>query len=149
MAVIYETKEDFEKAKLSEQAKDLHLKASHEGWFGMTLIGGGLVADNYNLRKETYSGKLAWLGGFLQLFGLVEAVKSFFTSSKARDREHELQRMGPQVFAMPRESFVGANILEMDAPTKIFAQNIQPTGAIDQRSLFEHAEKPSCCDKSI
>jgi hypothetical protein len=149
MAVIYETKEDFEKAKLNEQAKDLQLKASHEGGFGMALIGLNWMVDHLSQYSKNNKGIIRFGGNILGLFGLVETVKSFFTASKAHDREHELERMGPQTFVLPRESFVGANILEMDAPTKSFAKTIQPTGAVDPRSLFEHAEKPSCCDKSI
>lgn len=148
MTVIYETKEDFEKAKLSEQAKDLHLKASHEGGFGMALIGMNFIMDHYS--RYIKNPTMMKLGGsILGILGIVESVKSFFTSSKAHDREHELERMGPQTFAMPREAFVGASISDLDVPTKSFSQNIQPTGTIDPRSLFEHAEKPSCCDKSI
>lgn len=148
MAVIYETKEDFEKAKLSEQAKDLHLKASHESGFGMSLIGANFILEYFSRYAKNYPSLMRVGGNILGLLGVVESVKSFFTSSKARDREHELERMGPQVFAMPHEDFNPA-IADFGAPSKVFTQTIQPTSAIDPRSLFEHAEKPSCCDKSI
>src|SRR5581483_4826383 len=96
MAKIYETKEDFERDKLKEQAQGLRLSAEKQSGLGMSLIGGSFLADLFHQQKPETRGWLRYTSFLLAFTGIIEAVRSWFTSSKAHNLELQSERLGPE-----------------------------------------------------
>ncbi|NBX03255.1 MAG: hypothetical protein EBR02_04180 [Alphaproteobacteria bacterium] len=130
MAKIYETKDDFKRDKLDEQAKNLRLRKSEQGNSGMTLLGGSFLAEIYHARSPETRGWLATVGSIMGIVGMIEIVRSWMTGSKAHDLELERERMGPQHVVLP----AGA------APDKDCAPCMLKTGRIEPKTLAEHAQ---------
>lgn len=135
MAIIYETKEDFERDKLKDQAKDMELKAEKQSGLGLAFVIGGTIVDYLN--KKGSSG-LRWTSTALNIVGFVEVVKSMFTSHKAHDLKLQRERMGPQEVII-KGDVPPAEVLEMAA-----AHGEKPCSHCDHhkpKTLLEHAEK--------
>jgi len=101
MAIRYDTPEDFERDKLKEQALQQRLVAEKQSGLGMTFIGGSFIADYYQARKPQTRGWLSYLSAGLGILGIIDTVRSWFTSNKAHNLELERERMGPQMVVLP------------------------------------------------
>ena len=152
MAVIYETEKDLRQKTLDDQAKGLHKKANAEASTGMLGVGLGLIADNYNLRKEVPSRGLAWFGTIISLVGIIESVKSLVTSRDAHKVERQLQLEGPMVSVLPPATTTAIFGQDFNhVADKNFAQNIQPKSitSIQQQTLLEHIQSTDGGEKSL
>ena len=148
MAVIYETEKDLRQKTLDDQAKSLHLKAAKQATIGMAEVGIGIAASSYNVQKAVPSrGGLAWLGTVIGLVGIIDSIKSFFTSRDAHKVERQLQLEGPQVSVVPHTASEFINFGHVAG--KNFAQNIQPHAPIEPTTLLEHAQTVDCGGKAL
>lgn len=100
MAIIYETKEDFEREKLKDQSNDLYLKSANQSGIGLGAFIFGSIAHDINRGNEK-SGILGLVGIGLMAVGAVELVKAFFTGHKAHSLKLERDRMGPHTVIFP------------------------------------------------
>ena len=98
MAKIYETKEDFERDKLDEQAKDLHIKSGDQFISGVAT--GALGSIIHFVFRNRVSGAASVV---LNVFGAFGMVKSFFTLRSAHDLERQRERMGPDTIVLPHD----------------------------------------------
>ena len=130
MAKIYETKEDFERDKLTEQAKNLRLSASHEAGWGAVLISGSFLTDL--LTKSTGGWRV--LSSALSVMGIIEAIKSLFTGSKAHTLELERDRMGPAKVVMPPDTVIEEH-KDCHCHSKLHKHAVSP------KTLLEQAER--------
>jgi len=136
MAKIYETKEDFEKDVIKNQAKDLRLEASRQVSTGFFLSGAGLFTDILRLRK-VIDNRWGLLSQAFSVIGLIDIVRSFFTDHKARDLELQRQRMGPETIVIPPDAL--QQELKTDGidpscgcPLKRYSSALAPTSLIEQ-----------------
>jgi hypothetical protein len=144
MAKIYETKDDFQRDMLDQQAGELHLKSEKQASSGM----GWLVASSIPLFFERRPRWLDYIATALSVFGLVDLVQSWRTRSRAHDLELERERMGPQHIMLPADTLppgVSAQLpiiqpaKEDCAPCK----HKKMAGAVKPKSLADYAEKLS------
>jgi len=137
MAKIYETKEDFERDKLKEQAGRLNNESLKQSGFGVSLIAISLMLDNWFSKTKHQTALLASTT-VLSVVGAIEIVRSWFTHSKARSLNLERERMGQgtEVHLFNNAPQHGLNITindEKDCYDKPkYAQNIQPTSLLEQ-----------------
>lgn len=141
MAKIYETKEDFERDKLKEQAAALDNKALRQSGFGIAITAVGLFLHNLNLGKIIEKGKsstaLYVSYTIASIVGIVEVARSWFTASKSHDLKLERERMGASTEVhmfndSPIPNMLAAN--NQDCCTPKYTQNIQPTSLLEQAS---------------
>lgn len=130
MAIIYETQKDFEQDKLKEQSKDLYLKSANEVGTGLASALLGSVVSSVNTKNST---GLGFVSSALNIIGVVQVVRSFFTASKAHNLQLERERMGSQTVVLPPDApDIGCQSCSGKAK---HSQAIQPT------TLLEQAEK--------
>ena len=103
MAKIYETKEDFQRDVLKDQAADLRLKSSEQNATGLAYLSGSVLVDLWNRGRQSASAGLSIVSGALFIASIVNWVKSWRTSSRAHDLELERERLGPQAVVLPAE----------------------------------------------
>ncbi len=132
MAVIYETKEDFERDKLKDQVKDVSLHGERQASLGLASVIGGTIVDTINTKR---TGGLRLASIALNVVGIVEIVKSMFTASKAHDLRLKHERMGPQVSVIPSDSEI-PTMEPARCCNRKHTANIQPT------TLIEQAQRP-------
>ena len=132
MAKIYETREDFERDKLKDQSKDLRIKEHSQSSLGITMVGTSLALDLFRMARPS-PGWLRIASNVLSIGGLIEIVRSWFTSSKAHSLELERDRMGPERIVLPAE-MTGAEKECHTCPDKRYAH-------IEPRSHGDYAAK--------
>ena len=132
MAKIYETREDFERDKLAEQAGALRLKAERQSGNGLAW----LVASSI----PAIFSKRAWVdfaAAALSIVGITQLVKAWRSGSKAHDLELERERLGPEVIRLPAD-MLGS------APAHSVGEECKPCRqqqALKPRSLMDFAHK--------
>ena len=137
MAKIYETKEDFERDKLKEQAGRLNNESLKQSGFGVSLIAISLMLDNW-FSKTKHQTALAVSTTVLGVVGAIEIIRSWLTHSKARDLNLERERMGhgTEIHLFNDAPQQGLNIAMSDekpcCDKPKYAQNIQPTSLLEQ-----------------
>lgn len=140
MAKIYETKEDFERDKLKEQALRLRGDANAQSGFGAALTGIAVWLESMNYGKELTRGvrstALSIASTATGVIGIIEIVRSWFTHSKAHDLNLERERMGvaSEVHLFNGDNGMNTIAENMNHPqgsTK-YSQNIQPTSLLEQ-----------------
>lgn len=101
MAKIYETKEDFQRDVLKEQAHRLRHQAHSQDRASWLMMAGGMVASLWNVTKRRSSAFLSFASTFLYISAVVELVRAWRTESKAHDADLERERLGPGQVALP------------------------------------------------
>lgn len=141
MAKIYETKEDFQRDQLNEEAAHLRLKASHQNHTAATFIVGSLFADVIRMGKPETRNWLGWVSWAATFGAIVEWVRGWKTSSKAEDVERHARVLGPERVVLPPDVMMDTPpiiVMAADKPcapckTKPFSQSIA------SKTLAEHA----------
>ena len=95
MAKIYETREDFKKDKLTEQAHALRTQAHQQDSLGFSMMAGSFLAGMFNSARAQTSKGLAFLETVLAIGAVVEWIQAWRTGSRAHDLELQRDRMGP------------------------------------------------------
>ena len=134
MAKIYETKEDYAKDVLKDQAKDLHLKSEKQAGWGSSLILLNFFVDLLHARGARVSSLVQTVAGALGFVGIFKFVQSWMTGGKARDLEMQRERLGPEIAILPPD-ITPANTPEKEcAPCKMkrYAAALGPTSLMDQ-----------------
>ncbi len=147
MAKIYETKEDFERDKLKEQALRLRGDANSQSGFGAALAGIAIWLENVNIGKEASRGVrstgLSIASTVAGVVGVVEMVRSWFTHNKAHNLTLERERMGTakevHLFDSPQNVDLAMNPAEPCCNKPQYRQNIQPTSLIEQATKTDTA----------
>lgn len=137
MAIIYETKEDFERDTLKEQSKSTYTQSLEQFSGGAVAVMVGSLIDDYNPKKNN----VLWLASVaLMIGGGIQAIRSMFTASKAHNLKLEKERLGPQTVVFPPDVPVasdmpvaGSNVEKACCSGK--CHNVKPT------TLLEQAEK--------
>lgn len=103
MAKIYETRTDFERDKLKDQANRLHNRAHTENSVGMLFLLGGLAAEFWNDMKKIPHKALSVLSATFYIAAAVEWIMSWSTRRRARDLDLQRERLGPEQVTLPPE----------------------------------------------
>ena len=104
MAKIYETKDDYQKDVIKDQVKDLRLEASRQSGWGATWIGGSFLTDLWREKGIIRGRGPGLVSAALSVFGIVDIVRSWMTSSKAHTLELQRERMGPSTVVLPPDA---------------------------------------------
>lgn len=138
MAIIYETKTDYEREKLKDQSNNTYMQAASQGATGMaSVIVGSLIHDFNN--KD--SGAMRLMGNVANIFGIIKVVQSFMTGNKAHNLKLERDRLGPQNIVYPPDVPLAADMpvagsnVEKACCAGSKCHNVKPT------TLLEQAEK--------
>ena len=133
MAKIYETKEDFAKDALKDQAKDLRLKASRQAGTGSSLIIADFFVQMLRASGTIKSGLVGIAGSVMGIGGVVQIIRSWFTDSKAHDLEMKRERLGPETIVLPPDMPLN-DTPEKDCGCKFkkFSNIINPTSLTEQ-----------------
>lgn len=112
MAKIYETKEDIERDRLSNEVRDANSEKRYEFDVGV----GGMLAGFYStflgatqkelkdVKKTGSSGKFnLWLGIAVLAVSAANFALSLFDSRKANKAKKELDALGPQEVLLPKD----------------------------------------------
>lgn len=127
MAKIYETQKDFEQDKLKDQSKDQYLKAAGQMSTGLASALGASIVDSINTKNST---GMRVASSLLNIFGIIEVVRSLFTASKGHDLALKHERMGPQAVVLPLETVPNGNGESCNKCKH--TQTIQPTTLLEQ-----------------
>ena len=133
MAKIYETKEDFERDKLTEQAQQLRNDANSQSQIGGAASTGGLATLIVKNQHESKWISFAAFG--LITYGLIESIRSWFTAGKAHTLELERDRMGPAKVIMPPDIAVVEEHKDCQCHSKLHKHAVSP------KTLLEQAER--------
>ena len=133
MAKIYETKEDFEKDVLKDQAKDLRLQAANQSSYGLALTGLGLGIENFARNLGKTSGWLSLVTIGTSVVGLMELIRGWSTDSKAHDLELKRERLGPETIVLPPDMPLNdASEKDCGCKFKRFTKTSNPTSLTEQ-----------------
>lgn len=114
MAKIYETHQDFERDKLTEQISgEKHRAHAHDsmGWMALT---GSFMLGAWNAAKETPSRLLSVLSTALVVGSVVEWVNAWRSNRHAHELQLERERLGPARVVLPPEDVESVQMPEME-----------------------------------
>lgn len=131
MAKIYESRDDFERDKLKEQAAQQKYNALWHTANASGFIGLGAALHLLNAKKPR--DWITWVGFASIGAGVFEMIKSWFTSSKAHTLELQRDRLGPETIVLPPD------MAPPQGGEKRYLQSVQPT------TLLEQADKSCGC----
>ena len=133
MAKIYETKEDFERDKLKEQASALHMDAERQSHGGLAFAASALIAESIRSAKPETRGWMTYLSWALIVPAFVQMVRSWFTSTNAHTLDLQHDRMGPERVVLPPDIAPNALEAHQECGCKLKKYAVSaPTSLLDQ-----------------